>query len=104
MSPEELPQVLASLVTTVAEMREDLREIKAQTIRTNGRVSEIEVQRRIDEVLVEQRAAQLEREAEVRAADLAVRASRSGWRRWLVNTLIAGVGVAAGVVAGFLPR
>lgn len=85
---------LETVVQRLDEMREDIAEIKAQTTRTNGRVTELEIKARIDTALTAERAARLARESEVRTDHLNRQINR---RQWVVNTSIALASIATGV-------
>ncbi len=114
------PVTIDGLAVMIIDLRDDIHEIRKQTTKTNGRVNELEVANRIRQALDQERAHQIARETEARASALALTtaqqaqtlatttarraevlaASDRKWSRsqWGISTLIAFLGVVAGVV------
>lgn len=90
---------LETVVERLEEMREDILQIKEQTTKTNGRVTELEIKARIDTALTAERAARLARESEMRTDQINRQINR---RQWIVNTSIATASIVAGVGATLL--
>ena len=90
---------LETVVERLEEMREDILQIKEQTTKTNGRVTELEIKARIDTALTAERAARLARESEMRTDQINRQINR---RQWIVNTSIASASIVAGVGATLL--
>lgn len=90
---------LETVVERLEEMREDILQIKEQTTKTNGRVTELEIKARIDTALTAERAARLARESEMRTDQINRQINR---RQWLVNTSIASASIVVGCGATLL--
>lgn len=97
-----------ALTERVDNVLEVLQRVEAQTTKTNGRVTALEVQAKVREAVEAERAATLAREASVRAAALAQQGAvqaaalaaasqKTERRRWNVGTAVTAVGVLSGV-------
>lgn len=80
---DEIADNVATIKTELAEAREDLRETKAQAIRTNGRVTALEQKNAVEQAI-----------KDYTATALAKRAFRTSW----VTPAVAAAGSTFGAV------
>lgn len=102
----ELALLIGGLREDFVDLKADVAEIRTQTTKTNGRVNELEVERRIRQAVDTERAHALaaaarERKAEA-AAESAAESGRRVRRQWLVNTAIAAGSMGTGAIVAIV--
>jgi hypothetical protein len=90
---------LSVLVERVDDVITTLHRVEEQVIRTNGRVSTLEVEAKIAMAVAADRATRLASESELRNRQVDRAVNR---RQWVVNTAVAVCGIGGGLLAALL--
>jgi len=90
---------LEVLVERVDDALATLYRVEEQVIKTNGRVTTLEIEAKIAMAVAADRATRLASESELRNRQANQTTSR---RQWVINTAVAICGIGAGLAAALL--